>query len=94
MLNFVARNHLLHSKAHHPAIIEDALEAAISAVRSDVAPNDWVLCGFEGSDDVQLIGTGTGGIEVTTVQRVCVGWIPVRVDYRITVLIAVMQVSN
>ena len=58
---FAARNHL-HGKA--PAF-EDSLEAAISAVRSDVAPNDWVLYGFKGGDDIQLIGTGTGGIEVS-----------------------------
>lgn len=62
---FVARSHSLHSKA--PAF-EDALEAAILAVRSDVAPNDWVLCGFKGGDNVQLIGTGTGGIEVSKVK--------------------------
>lgn len=63
---FAARSHFLHSKA--PAF-EDALEAAILAVRSDVAPNDWVLCGFKGGDSVQLIGTGTGGIEVSIVMR-------------------------
>lgn len=59
---FVARNPFRHGKAPD---FEDALEAAISAVRNDVAPNDWVLCGFKEDDAVQLIGTGTGGIEVS-----------------------------
>lgn len=58
----VARNHV-HSKA---PVIEDTLEAAILGVRSDSTPNDWVLCGFRGGDDIQLIGTGIGGIEVMT----------------------------
>eukprot|EP00752_Nemacystus_decipiens_P005881 g5315.t1 len=56
---FVARNHV-HSKA--PAI-EDALQVAIANVRSDTAREDWVLCGFQGGDDIRLIGTGVGGVE-------------------------------
>lgn len=59
---YVARNHF-HSRA--PAI-EGALETAIANVRSDSAREDWVLCGFKGGDDIQLIGTGVGGIEVGT----------------------------
>lgn len=59
---FVARNHV-HSKA--PAI-EDALQVAIANVRSDSAREDWVLCGFQGGDDIRLIGTGVGGVEVST----------------------------
>ncbi|CAM9132815.1 unnamed protein product [Hapterophycus canaliculatus] len=56
---YVARNHF-HSRA--PAI-EGALQDAIANVRSDSAREDWVLCGFKGGDDIQLIGTGVGGIE-------------------------------
>lgn len=58
---YVARNHF-HSRA--PAI-EGALEGAIAEVRSDASLNDWVLCGFKGGEDIQLIGTGIGGIEVS-----------------------------
>lgn len=59
---YVARNHV-HSKA---PVIEKALQAAIAKVRSDSAREDWVLCGFQGGDDIRLIGTGVGGIEVST----------------------------
>lgn len=59
---FVARNHV-HSRA--PAI-EEALQAAIAKVRSDSEREDWVLCGFQGGDDIRLIGTGVGGVEVGT----------------------------
>lgn len=65
---FVARNHV-HSKA--PAI-EDALQDAISNVRGDSSREDWVLCGFQGGDDIRLIGTGVGGVEVS-MQRGLLG---------------------
>ncbi len=61
---YVARNHV-HSKA---PVIDKALEAAIAKVRSDNAREDWVLCGFQGGDDIRLIGTGIGGIEVSTAR--------------------------
>lgn len=57
---YVARRHRYNS----PPTIDDALKSAISKVRSDNVPNDWVLAGFEGRDSIQLINTGTGGIEV------------------------------
>lgn len=57
---YVARHHR-HST---PPMIEDTLTSAIKKVRSDDCDNDWVLAGFEGRDTIQLISTGTGGIEV------------------------------
>lgn len=62
---FVARNHV-HSKA---PVIEDALQVAIANVRSDNAREDWVLCGFQGGDDISLIGTGVGGVEVSMCRQ-------------------------
>lgn len=61
---FVARNHV-HSKA---PVIEEALQVAIANVRSDTEREDWVLCGFQGGDDIRLIGTGIGGVEVSTAR--------------------------
>lgn len=58
---YVARHH----RHQTPPAIDDALTIAIAQVRSDDFQNDWVLAGFEGPDNIQLIGTGTGGIEVT-----------------------------
>ncbi|CAN0330488.1 unnamed protein product [Ectocarpus sp. 12 AP-2014] len=55
----LARNHV-HSKA---PVIGEALQAAIANVRSDTAREDWVLCGFDGGEDIRLIGTGVGGVE-------------------------------
>lgn len=78
---FVARNHH-HSRA---PTIEDALQLAIADVRSDDAPEDWVLSGFRGGDDIELIGIGTGGIEVSnhprtmawTCRELVGSWMPV-----------------
>lgn len=57
---YVARNHY-HSKA--PAIA-NTLQKAIEDVRSDESSKDWVLCGFNGGENIKLIGCGTGGVEV------------------------------
>lgn len=57
---YVARRHR-HST---PPVIDGALTLAIDKVRGDKFDNDWVLAGFEGRDNVQLVASGIGGIEV------------------------------
>lgn len=57
---YVARHH----RHQTPPVIQDCLTTAIAEVRSDDFENDWVLAGFDGRDNIHLVGTGTGGIEV------------------------------
>ncbi|CAM9566850.1 unnamed protein product [Phaeothamnion confervicola] len=45
------------------AVVPTNIEAAIRVVRDDGSEQDWVLIGYEGKDQLKLIGTGHGGIE-------------------------------